>query len=117
MYEIIGGAIGGLLVIIILILVFLLLRKRNNDKSPVQENLVETTTSLNGVQFGSKPGQLDKDEQEENTPKETKETDSLILGKYYYFPNLINDTYYLVTYKIVQSGKLSSSISNISKLL
>ena len=84
MYEIIGCAIGGLLVIIIVILVFLLLWQRKNDKSTVQENLVETTTSLNGVQFGSKPGQMDKDEQEENRPTEMKETDSLILGSYYF---------------------------------
>ena len=79
---IIGGVTGGLLVIIIVILIVLLLRKQNINKSPVQENLVENTTSLNGVQFGSKSGQMDKDHNEENKPNEPKETDSLVLGKY-----------------------------------
>ena len=81
MNEVIGGCIGGLLLIIIVLLLYLV-RKRSTDKSPVQENLVDTTTSLNGVQFGSKPGQMDKDDQEEHKPNETKETDSLILGKF-----------------------------------
>merc|ERR1712064_220421 len=82
LYEIIGGAIGGLLVIIIILLLIILLRKRNNYKSTAQENLVDTTTSLNGVQFGSKSGvdKVDSDNKTENKQNETKETDSLILG-------------------------------------
>merc|ERR1712223_2219903 len=81
LYEIIGGAIGGLLVIIIILLLIILLRKRDNYKSTAQENLVDTTTSLNGVQFGSKSGvdKVDSDKVE-NKQNETKETDSLILG-------------------------------------
>ena len=63
-------------------MIFLLLRKRNNDKNPVQENLVENATSLNG--FGSKPGQMDKEDHEENKPNDNKETDSLILGNLYF---------------------------------
>ena len=44
---------------------------------------MDTTTSLNGVQFGSKSGvdKMEQDNQVENKQNETKETDSLILGK------------------------------------
>ena len=46
--------------------------------------MVDTTTSLNGVQFGSKPAvdKIENDNQVENKQNETKETDSLILGTY-----------------------------------
>ena len=66
-------------------MLIILLRKRNNYKSTAQENLVDTTTSLNGVQFGSKSGvdKVDSDNKTENKQNETKETDSLILGKYW----------------------------------
>ena len=66
-------------------MLIILLRKRNNYKSTAQENLVDTTTSLNGVQFGSKSGvdKVDSDNKVENKQNETKETDSLILGKYW----------------------------------
>ena len=55
--------------------------------------MVDTTTSLNGVQFGSKSGvdKIENDNQVENKQNETKETDSLILGMFEYFLFCIRD--------------------------
>ena len=79
--------------IIIILLLIILLRKRNNYKSPAQENLVDTTTSLNGVQFDSKSGvdKMEQDNQAEKKQNETKETDSLILGMFECFLFSIRD--------------------------
>ena len=54
---------------------------------------MDTTTSLNGVQFGSKSGvdKIENDNQVENKQNETKETDSLILGMFVYFLFCIRD--------------------------
>ena len=54
---------------------------------------MDTTTSLNGVQFGSKSGvdKIEQDNQVENKQNETKETDSLILGMFKYFLFCISD--------------------------
>ena len=88
-------------------MLIILLRKRNNYKSTAQENLVDTTTSLNGVQFGSKSGvdKVDSDNKVENKQNETKETDSLILGKHWLKFNAI-----IVINHLILLGKIRFQI-------